>query len=69
MKHISNIMQHQCGKDEMTIGRVFESGRGKSKKYIARMITGEVIAESKNIVDVCNSAIMAHPFNFIDRPI
>ena len=59
MKHISNIMQHQYGKDEMTIGRVFESGRGKSKKYIARMISGEAIAESKNRVDVCNSAIMA----------
>lgn len=55
----------------MTIGRIFESGRGKSKKYIARMIAGEseVIAESKNVVDVCNGAIMAHPFNFIDRPI
>lgn len=71
MKHIANIMQHQYGKDEMTIGRIFESGRGKSKKYIARMIAGEseVIDESKNVVDVCNGAIMAHPFNFIDRPI
>lgn len=69
MKHIANIMQHQYGKDEMTIGRVFEIGRRKSKKYIARMIAGEVITESKNRVDVCNGAIMAHPFNFIDRPI
>lgn len=64
MKHIANIMRHQYGSDEMTVGRIFESGRGRNKKYTARLIGGEVIAEAANKFEVFGQAMNAHPMNF-----
>lgn len=68
MKHIANIMRHQYGKDEMTVGRIYESGRGKRKTYTAQTLTGELIAQSNTESGIYGLTIADHPMNF-NRPI
>ena len=70
MKHIANAMQFEdySINQECTIGQIFESGRGKSKKYVVKQIWGGVTREFETYLAACQAIITAQNTTFI-RPI
>ena len=70
MKHIANAMQFEdySINQESTIGQIFETGRGKAKKFIVKQVWGGVAKEFKTYLEACQAIINARPTTFI-RPI
>ena len=60
MKPIHNLMRHQWGKEEITVGRLYK-GRNR---YELRYIDGRVV-KAKSIPDAIAAHQNAHPFNYL----
>lgn len=70
MKHVANAMQfnERSINQESTIGRIFETGRGKSKKFIVKQVYGGLARESKTYLEACQAIINANDTTFV-RPV
>nr|DAD96099.1 MAG TPA: hypothetical protein [Myoviridae sp. ctpjm1]DAQ10785.1 MAG TPA: hypothetical protein [Caudoviricetes sp.]DAY46006.1 MAG TPA: hypothetical protein [Caudoviricetes sp.] len=60
MKPIHNLMRHQWGKEEITVGRLYK-GRNR---YELRYIDGRVV-KAKSMPEASAAHHNAHPFNYL----
>nr|DAR56048.1 MAG TPA: hypothetical protein [Caudoviricetes sp.] len=70
MKHVANAMQfnERSINQESTIGQIFETGRGKSKKFIVKQVYGGLAREFKTYLEACQAIINANDTTFV-RPV
>jgi hypothetical protein len=70
MKHIANAMAFNDFSiaQESTIGQIFETGRGKSKKFIVKQVYGGLSREFKTYLEACQAVINSQPTTFV-RPV
>ena len=60
MKPINNLMQHQYGKEEITVGRLFQTRTGCELRYL----DGSVI-KTGSLPEAIAAHHNAHPFNYL----
>ena len=60
MKPIHNLMQHQYGKEEITVGRLYKS----RNLYELRYLNGTVI-KAGSLPEAVAAHQNAHPFNYL----
>ena len=68
MKHLANIMRFNDWntKQESTVGRIMEEGRGKKKRLFIEWIGSPMLEEVEgNYYDACTAGINADAWNFI----
>ena len=72
MKHLANIMRFNDWntRQESTVGRIMEEGRGEKKRVFIEWVGGLIRLEpiEGNYQDACRTALNADTWHFI-RPI